>query len=514
MKYATTIIAILATSLAMKGTAKVKNILFMPAMGAPSHVKSMIPLAENLVKDGHNISLVQYYNEKREKVTHDSIQFIYVLISGMSLMSEKDEATIWRTKGLNRGPFFKSSWSASTACHRSRHAENHSDFYKKLSTLNWDLLIVDSIFQPCGMIFCVNTKNQAWIDYSTTLMFQSVRRYRASSVPSCAILSMSADSYQPSNFRNRLFSVVDDFAEQVFWFIINAHTIMLERFEDFVFSIEHTNAFYTNAVYSLGSLSPMLEVPLPQTMSTFSLDYACPKALSLSNEYKTISSTFEHLPQYRIVWQFNGNLNSLSNNSHLKLEPWIPLPSLLQHPKTVLFITHSGMKSFREAICFAVPMLSVPLFGDQIRNAALTKMHGLGLSLDKTKLTNESFYETVVKVLHDQTYKQRVTKLSAMLSDNLIDETEKGSFWISFYLRHPQNLLSPPSTNCLFIQRKFLQALSRNKRMSVVGCHNSIEQLQLKMSPCINFPAYFNCGSMKRVESKSINAQLNNKKNW
>ncbi|KFD45623.1 hypothetical protein M513_13495 [Trichuris suis] len=470
MKYSTSIIAILAISLAMTRTAKAKSILFMPAMAAASHVKSMIPLAENLLKDGHNVSMVQYYNEEREKVTHDSIHFIYILISGMTLIGKQEQAMIWRTKGVNRMSVLKGGWSASTACLQSRHADDHAEFYHKLATLNWDLLIVDSIFQPCGMIFSIDTKNQAWVDYSTSLMFQSVRRYRASSMPSCAILSMSADSYQPTNFRKRLFSALDDFLEEAFWFIINAHATVLQETKESTFSIGRVTAFYTNAVYSLGSLSSMLEIALPQAMNTFSLDYACPKPASLSTEYRSfvedpsskgtivfslghfanwqtapietiraISSTFEHLPQYRVVWQFNGNLSTLTSNPRWRLEPWIPLPSLLRHLKTVLFITHSGLKSFREAICFAVPMLSIPLFGDQIRNTALTKLHGLGISLDKTELTNETFYEAVLKVLHNQTYKHRITKLSAMLSDNLIDETAKGSFWISFYLRHPKS---------------------------------------------------------------------------
>ncbi|CDW55025.1 UDPGT domain containing protein [Trichuris trichiura] len=404
--------------------------MFIPATGATSHVKSMLPLAENLLKDGHNVSLLQYYNEEKQKVTHDSIQFTYVLTS-----------------------------------------DGQKEIYQNLSTLNWDLLIVDNLLQPCGIVLSTNTKGRPWIDYSTTAMLKHIRRYRAVNVPpSVDVSPLIMEEFQPTNFKNRVLSAIEHVLECILLFSLSVAMTMPWLAQSAMLSIEHVNDFHTNAVYSLGSLSTKLDVTLPQTMNTFSIDYACPKAAKLNYEYqkfvedpasrgtivfsfghtadwkeapteliKAISSAFENLSQYHIVWQFNGNISIVSSSAHLRIEPWIPLPSLLQHSKTVLFITHSGIKSFREAVCFAVPMLSIPLFGDQVRNTILAKFHGLGVRLDKTRLTEETFYKGILSVLHDSGYKQRITKLSAMLSDNLIDETKKGSFWINFYLRHPHS---------------------------------------------------------------------------
>ncbi|KHJ46689.1 UDP-glucoronosyl and UDP-glucosyl transferase [Trichuris suis] len=473
MRYAITITAVLAISFPMMRTATAKSILFMPAMAgaSPSHVKSMIPLAENLLKDGHNVSMVQYYNEDREKVTHDTIHFIYMLISGRKLIDEEQQSTIWGTRGKDPWMIVKIASRASAACLRSMHTEGQKQFYKKLSAFNWDLLIVDNLFQPCGIIFSTNTKGQAWIDYSTTLLLKYVRRFRAVSVPPSVDLSpLVMEVFQPTIFKNRFLTSIELVLEYAVSFGLAVAMTTPWRGEGAMFSTNHVSNFHTNAVYSLASLSSKLDIALPQSMNTFSMDYACPKAAKLSREYqnfvedpssngtivfsfghiadwkeapieliKAVSSAFESLSQYRIVWQFNGNVSTVSSSRHLRIEPWIPLPSLLQHPKTVLFITHSGMKSFREAICFTVPMVSIPLFGDQVRNTILTKFHGLGVSLDKTQLTEESLYKTILNVLHDGGYKRRITKLSAMLSDNLMDETAKGSFWISFYLRHPKS---------------------------------------------------------------------------
>ncbi|CDW55021.1 UDPGT domain containing protein [Trichuris trichiura] len=452
INYAIPMIAIATLSIHGMKTAKAKHILFMPAMAAPSHVKSMLPLAKELLNDGHNVSLVQFYNEG-EKITSDSINFIYLPMSEASLIDKEQQTTIWRRRGVNPWTFLKSAWKISTASFRSRHNEDQVEFYQNLTARKWDLLI------PSGLHYATNTKGQAWIDYSTTLMLQCIRQLRAAHVPPSVELTMSMETYQPRNFKSRLIGVLDYFVQQNFWLLFST---LLSR--------ASIDDFYTNAVYSIGSMSSMLDIILPQTMNTFSIDYACPKAANLTYEYQNfvedpsskgtivfsfghladwqgapveiiqaISAAFEQLPQYRIVWQFNGNVSMVSGKPNLKIDPWIPLPALLQHSRTVLFITHSGIKSFREAVCFAVPMLSIPLFGDQVRNTILTKFHGLGVSLDKTRLTEETFYKGILSVLHNSGYKQRITKLSAMLSDNLIDETKKGSFWISFYLRHPQS---------------------------------------------------------------------------
>ncbi|KFD61733.1 hypothetical protein M514_10985 [Trichuris suis] len=239
------------------------------------------------------------------------------------------------------------------------------------------------------MHFATSTKDQAWIDYSTTPMLQCMRPLRAVSVPPSVEFSMSMEMYQPCNFKNRLLGVLDDFVQQKFWFLFRAAMTLPWQTKGTLFSRAAIDGFYTNSVYSFGSMSPKLDISLPQSMNTFSLDYECPKAANLSYEYQNfvedpsskgtivfsfghladwqgapieiiqaISSTFEELPQYQIVWQFNGNISMVSNKSNLKIKPWVPLPSLLQHPKTVLFITHSGIKSFREGVCFAVPMVS------------------------------------------------------------------------------------------------------------------------------------------------------------
>ncbi|KXN64925.1 glycosyltransferase family 1 protein, partial [Conidiobolus coronatus NRRL 28638] len=82
-------------------------------------------------------------------------------------------------------------------------------------------------------------------------------------------------------------------------------------------------------------------------------------------------------------------------HEHFKLLKWAPQYSILNHPNTKLFMTHGGLDSIYEAIQSGTPMLAVPYFGDQPRNAALLKEHGIGdyieWPIDGDALINQKF---------------------------------------------------------------------------------------------------------------------------
>ncbi|KXN68657.1 glycosyltransferase family 1 protein, partial [Conidiobolus coronatus NRRL 28638] len=64
--------------------------------------------------------------------------------------------------------------------------------------------------------------------------------------------------------------------------------------------------------------------------------------------------------------------------SNLNYSSWAPQRAILNHPHTKLFMTHGGLDSIYEAIQSGTPMIAIPFVGDQPRNAALIKEHGVG----------------------------------------------------------------------------------------------------------------------------------------
>ncbi|KAI9293626.1 UDP-Glycosyltransferase/glycogen phosphorylase, partial [Neoconidiobolus thromboides FSU 785] len=65
-------------------------------------------------------------------------------------------------------------------------------------------------------------------------------------------------------------------------------------------------------------------------------------------------------------------------HEHIRLLKWAPQSEILQHENVKLFITHSGLESVFEAIDAMTPMICMPTFGDQARNAAKVESIGIG----------------------------------------------------------------------------------------------------------------------------------------
>lgn len=69
------------------------------------------------------------------------------------------------------------------------------------------------------------------------------------------------------------------------------------------------------------------------------------------------------------------------------------------HPKTLAFFSHAGMGGTTESLHYGVPMIAMPVLGDQPSNAASIEESGLGLQLQYRDLTKENIVEALKKVL-------------------------------------------------------------------------------------------------------------------
>uniref|UniRef100_A0A8B9S2H0 glucuronosyltransferase n=1 Tax=Apteryx owenii TaxID=8824 RepID=A0A8B9S2H0_APTOW len=72
------------------------------------------------------------------------------------------------------------------------------------------------------------------------------------------------------------------------------------------------------------------------------------------------------------------------------------------HPKTRAFITHGGSHGVYEAICNAVPMVLMPLFGDQMDNAKRIETRGAGLTLNILEMTSKDISDALHAVINDK----------------------------------------------------------------------------------------------------------------
>lgn len=74
----------------------------------------------------------------------------------------------------------------------------------------------------------------------------------------------------------------------------------------------------------------------------------------------------------------------------------------LGHPKVVAFVSHSGMLSTSEAMHCGVPIVGVPLFGDQFANGQAAVESGLGVTVDAVNLNQRVIEDAVTTILSEK----------------------------------------------------------------------------------------------------------------
>uniref|UniRef100_A0A915EE28 glucuronosyltransferase n=1 Tax=Ditylenchus dipsaci TaxID=166011 RepID=A0A915EE28_9BILA len=106
---------------------------------------------------------------------------------------------------------------------------------------------------------------------------------------------------------------------------------------------------------------------------------------------------------------FKGK-NNQKVGSHVKLVSWAPQFDLLSHPKTVMFLTHGGLKSIKEGICSRKPFVFFPLFAEQARNSRVAVGLGLGTVINKYSVTQQLLENSIKQTIENSSYTLNMKK--------------------------------------------------------------------------------------------------------
>ncbi|XP_017056401.1 UDP-glucosyltransferase 2 [Drosophila ficusphila] len=186
--------------------------------------------------------------------------------------------------------------------------------------------------------------------------------------------------------------------------------------------------------------------PLPKELKEF-LDNADDGAIFFSLGTNVNTNTFRpdvvdilykvlsKLPQ-RVVWKWEDPKNKPGNASNIYFNNWLPQDDILAHPKTKLFITHAGKGGVAEAQYHGVPMLAIPIFGDQQGNAEIMTKSGFGRWLDIVTLTAEELEESIHEVLENPSYRETIGKFSNLYRDRPLTARQSVVYWTEYVLRH------------------------------------------------------------------------------
>ncbi|KPI99210.1 UDP-glucuronosyltransferase 2A3 [Papilio xuthus] len=123
---------------------------------------------------------------------------------------------------------------------------------------------------------------------------------------------------------------------------------------------------------------------------------------------------------YTVLWKFEEQLEGLPKNVHIR--SWMPQASILAHPNVKLFITHGGLLSTLESLRYGVPLLAIPVFGDQPGNAIRAMRSGYARKVNFSPDMAPELEKELKHMLSDDTYYNKAKELSMLFNSRPVTQ--------------------------------------------------------------------------------------------
>lgn len=137
-----------------------------------------------------------------------------------------------------------------------------------------------------------------------------------------------------------------------------------------------------------------------------------------------------------VVWKWEDPTKFPGESKNIFFRNWLPQNDILAHKNVKLFVTHCGKGSIVESQYHGVPMIGLPVFGDQPGNAKLLVDGGYGLELDYQTMSEEDFMDSINEILQNRTYTDKVQRFSKLYRDRPMSPRDTVVYWIEYVIRH------------------------------------------------------------------------------
>ncbi|XP_038217980.1 UDP-glycosyltransferase UGT5-like isoform X1 [Zerene cesonia] len=159
-----------------------------------------------------------------------------------------------------------------------------------------------------------------------------------------------------------------------------------------------------------------------------------PSSLLPQETIQLFIKVFSKLP-YDVLWKWEKDeLPGKSDN--IRISKWLPQSDLLRHPKIKLFITQGGLQSTDEAINAGVPLVGIPMLGDQWYNVDYYVYHRIGVRLDFDELSGDLLDKAIKTVINDKSYRENIIRLRSIMKDQPQSALDRAVWWTEYVLRH------------------------------------------------------------------------------
>ena len=141
---------------------------------------------------------------------------------------------------------------------------------------------------------------------------------------------------------------------------------------------------------------------------------------------QTFLEVFAEFPDINFIWKYENEKDNIAKDyKNVYTFPFLPQNDLLEHPKLLAFITHGGMNSITETATKGVPVICIPIFGDQHHNGKIAESKGIGIVIPKHEITKEILISAIKKIIDDESYRNNAKLLSRMVKEKPMSANER-----------------------------------------------------------------------------------------
>lgn len=137
----------------------------------------------------------------------------------------------------------------------------------------------------------------------------------------------------------------------------------------------------------------------------------------------------------KVIWKYEDpELPNKPNN--IMISPWLPQRDIFAHPNLKVFITHGGLLGTSEALVGGIPLLGLPIFGDQKMNIAFAVDAGYALQVYFHNITTETISLALNELINNPKYRKNAKIASDRYNDRPMTPKDAVVYWTNYAYKH------------------------------------------------------------------------------
>ncbi|QED40646.1 EGT [Chrysodeixis includens nucleopolyhedrovirus] len=137
---------------------------------------------------------------------------------------------------------------------------------------------------------------------------------------------------------------------------------------------------------------------------------------------------FASLP-YNVLWKYDDIIPISKLPTNVFTQAWFDQFEVLKHPNVKAFVTQGGVQSTDEAIEALVPVIGLPMMGDQAFNANKYTELGIGRALNTHTVNAKQLIEAIVDVAESSNYRKKLLQLRHFIRHQAISPLQKAIWY-------------------------------------------------------------------------------------